>query len=97
MLPPLALRIRAKRPSAIRPLAPLNPQPAQIFDHRGSEFRPAPLRIQILIAQNQLPALFRRPLRRNPKRPRMPQMQQPGRRRRQPPAIGCEIELAELV
>jgi hypothetical protein len=34
-----------------------------------------------------LPMPFGSAPRRNPKRPRMSQMQQPGRRRRQPPAI----------
>jgi hypothetical protein len=39
------------------------------------EVRTAPLRIQVLIPKNQLPAAFRGPLRRNPKRPRMAEVQ----------------------
>jgi hypothetical protein len=88
MPPPLTLHIRPKRPAAIRPLTPRNPQPPQILDHRVNEFRATSLRIQIFITQNQLPTILSRASRRNPKRPRMPQMQQPSRRRRQPPTIG---------
>ncbi len=37
---PLALRVRPKRPSAIRPLAPLDPQPAQVVEHGGQRIPP---------------------------------------------------------
>ncbi len=91
-LPPLTLRVRRKRASTIRPLLPGNPEPVQILHHGLHEFRPAPLSIQILIPQNQRPAALGSPLRSNPKRPRMPHMQQAGRRRRKPPAIRfCRI------
>ena len=87
VLPPLALGIRTNGPAAVRSLHPRNAQPAQILEYRLHELRTTPLRIQILIAKNQLPMPFGSAPRRNPKRPRMSQMQQPSRRRRQPPAI----------
>ncbi len=85
--PTLTLRIRPKRPATIRPLVPLNSQPAQIFHHRARKLRTRTLRVQILIPQHQNSLISARPLRRDPKRPRMTHMQQPRRRRRQPPAI----------
>jgi hypothetical protein len=51
----------------------------------------APLRIEVLIAKDQLSATLRSPLRGNPKRPRMPEVQQPGRRRREPPTIRIDF------
>ena len=87
VLSPLALRIRAVRPSAVGTLNPADPQPAQILDHGLDKLRTASLRIQILIAQNQSPSARGRPLRRNPERARMAEMQQSSRRRCQPPAI----------
>jgi len=91
MSSPLALRIRADRPTAVRPLDPLNPKPAQILQHRLDKLRPAALRIQIFVAKDQLPAMFRRPPGRNPEGARMPEVQQPGRRRRKPPAVEFEM------
>ena len=88
---PLALRIRTNRPAAVRPLNPRNPQPPKIVDHRVHELIPAALRIQIFIAQDQLPAVLGGTPRRNPKSPRVPHMQQPGGRRREPPAIKLKI------
>jgi hypothetical protein len=79
VLPPLALRVGRKRPAAIRPLGPLNSQPAQIFNHRLNEFSATPLWIQIFISENQLSAMLDSTLRRNPERARVPKVQQPGR------------------
>ena len=90
VLSPLALRVRAKRPSAVWPLGPRNPKPAQVLDHRFHKFRSAPLRIEVLIAEDQLSAAFLGPLCGNPKCPRMSQVQKPSRRRREPPAIGMQ-------
>jgi hypothetical protein len=84
---PLTLRIRTTSPAAVRPLAPLNSQPAQIFIHCRHKLRPTALRIQILIAEDQLAMMLSRPSSRNPECPRMPQMQQPSRRRRKPTAV----------
>ncbi len=88
MLSPFALRVRPNGSPAIRPLGPRNSQPAQVLDHRFHKLGTAPLRIQVFIPKNQLPAAFRGSLRRNPKRPRMAEVQQTCGRRRQPPAIG---------
>jgi hypothetical protein len=87
----LTLRIGSVRPSAIRPLLPGNSQPVQVLDHRIDEFGTAALRIQILISQNQGPAPLRRSLRGNPKRPRMPDVEQARGRRRQAPTIVSRI------
>jgi hypothetical protein len=65
----------------------------QILNHRVNEIRSAALWIQILIPQNQSSTAFSRTLRRNPERPRMPNMKQPRRRRRQSPAIRSSMEL----
>jgi hypothetical protein len=59
----------------------------QVLDHRIDELGTAALRIQILISQNQGPAPRGRTLRGNPKRPRMPDVEQASGRRRQAPTI----------
>jgi hypothetical protein len=87
MSPPFALHVRTEWPAAIRPLDPPNSQPAQILDHRFRKLVTAPLWIQIFIPQDQLSVMFNRALRRDPERARVSEMQQPGRRRREPPAI----------
>src|ERR1035438_7678402 len=84
---PLALRIRADRPTKVRPLYPLNPKPAQILQHRLDKLRPAALRIQILVAKDQPPDMFCRPPSRRPEGAGMPEVQQPGRRRRKATAV----------
>jgi len=89
----LALCIWSASPAAIRPFTPLNPEPTQIFKHRRNKLRTAPLRIQIFVAKKKLAMMLNRPPRRHPKRPRMPEMQQPSRRRRNPRTI----ELARIV
>jgi hypothetical protein len=63
-------------------------QPAQVFQHRLRELRPTTLRIQIFIAQDQLPAVNRRALSRNPKTAGVADVKQSGGRWRQPSAIG---------
>ena len=50
--PALTLRVSAVRTAKVRPLAPTNSQPSQIFNHGASKFRSRALRIQILIPQN---------------------------------------------
>jgi len=47
----------------------------QIFQHGGGEFRAVALRIQILIADDQLAAVLTGALRRDPERARMPYVQ----------------------
>src|SRR5450631_2677509 len=69
--PPLALRVRAVRAATVRPLAPLNPEPAQILEHCRHEFGAATLRIQVFVAKNQLSMISLRTLRGNRKRARM--------------------------
>jgi hypothetical protein len=44
----------------------------QILNHRVNELRSTPLRIQVLIPQNQGSTAFKRALRRDPECPRMP-------------------------
>src|SRR5208282_4855829 len=85
--PALTLRVRAVRAATVRPLAPTNSQPAQIFNHGASKFRPRASRIQILVPQNQSSPILGRPLRRDAEGPRVANMQQPRRRRRQASAI----------
>ena len=84
---PLTLRIRSHRPAIVRPLAPRDPQPSQIFHHGLDKLGPGALGIQVFVAQDQLPAPLRRPPCRHPKRARMSEMQKPSRRRRKSPAI----------
>ena len=90
----LTLRVRAIGPATIRALAPTNAQPAQILNHGAGKFRPRPLPIQILIPQDQSSLVLDRPLRRDPEGPRMPNMQQPRRRRCQASAITGSVESA---
>ena len=85
--PALTLRVRSVRAATIRSLAPTNPEPAQVFHHGASKFRPRALRIQILIPQNQSSLTLDRPLRRDPEGPRMTDVQQPRWRRRQAATI----------
>src|ERR1035437_1162266 len=85
--PALTLRVRGTRAATFRPLTPANSQPAQVFGHGADNLRPRALRIQILIPQNQGSLILDRPLRRDPERPRMTNVQQPRRRRRQASAI----------
>jgi ribosomal protein S28E/S33 len=54
----------------------------QILDHGLDEGGATTLRIQILISQNQSTAPLDRSLRRNPKGPRMSDVEQAGGRRR---------------
>jgi ribosomal protein S28E/S33 len=65
----------------------------QILDHGLDEGGATTLRIQILISQNQSTAPWDRSLRRNPKGPRMSDVEQAGGRRRQSSAILSRIEL----
>ena len=74
MFPPLTLRIRRKRPTAIRTLAPGDSQPAQVFHHRLRKLRLASLRIKILVAEDQRTLTLPRPFGRDPERPRMTDM-----------------------
>ena len=85
--PARALHIRSKRASAVEPFIPLDPEPAQIVDHGLHELGPATLRIQIFISQNELSATLFCPLRRDPERARVTDMQQAGGRRRKPSTI----------
>src|SRR5262249_48664237 len=71
-IPSLTLRIRPERPAAIRALLPTNPEPPQVFKHRVDKFGPAPLLIQVFIAQDQSTSALGRPLPRKPKRTRVP-------------------------
>src|SRR5215470_6739150 len=87
MSAPLALQVRTECPAAVRPLAPPDPQPLQILDHRPRKFLTRALRIKVLIAQNECAVPLDGSLRRDPERARMADMQQPRGRRRQPPAI----------
>src|SRR5215469_6233484 len=87
MLPPAALRVRTVRTATVRPLAPGNPQPLEVFDHRLDKLRAAPLRIQIFVTQDQIPVALGGSRGSNPERARVSKMQQPGRRGRQPPTI----------
>ena len=91
--PPLTLRVRSKPSTAIRSFLPGDSQPAHIRNHRVDELSPAAQRIQILISQNKCSPAFRRTLRRNPERPRMPDVKKPRRRRREPSTIWSRMEL----
>jgi hypothetical protein len=71
MRPALALRVWAMSATTIRPLAPMNSKPTQVFDHGASKFRTRTLRIQILIPQDQNSLILNRPLRRDPESARM--------------------------
>src|ERR1700691_3050239 len=75
--PALALGVRGIGSAAIRPLAPTNSQPAQIFHHGASTLRSRALWIQILIPQNQSSVILDRPLRCDPESSRMTKVQQP--------------------
>ena len=86
--PTLTLRVGPVSAPAIRTFAPLNSKPPQIFEHVMDEFRTTALEIQIFIAQDQLPAVLSSALSRNPEGASVTEMQQSGRRRRQPPAVG---------
>jgi hypothetical protein len=73
--PALTLRVRAILSTTIGAFVPVDSQPAQIFDHGASKFRPRALPIQILIPQNQSSMILDRPLRRDPESPRMTDVQ----------------------
>ncbi len=85
---PVALRIRTDRPATIGPLAPLDSQPPQVFEHRPDKLIPAALEIQIFATQDQGAAGNRRALRRDPESARVSEMEQSGRRGSKPPAVG---------
>jgi len=97
MRAPLALHIRPELPCAIRPLRPADAQPAQVLDHRPRELLPRALRVKILIAQNQRAATLLRPLPCDPKRARVPQVQQPRGRRSQPPTVLAVVSHAGIL
>ena len=87
LIQPLTLNVRTKFPAAIRPFLPIQPPPAQIFDHSCRVFPATALMVEILHPQNQRPLLPLRPLRCHRERAGVPQMQPPARRRCQPASI----------
>ncbi len=89
--PPFALCVRTCRPSAIRPFDPVDPKPAQVFEHGLHELRSTALRIQVLVAENQLSVMLGSTQRRRPEGARMAEVQQAGRGRREASAISLEI------
>jgi hypothetical protein len=65
----------------------MNTEPVQVLDHGGRKLRPRALRIKVFVAQDQRPLALNSSLRRNPKRPRMADVQQAAGRRREASAI----------
>ncbi len=53
VLPPLTLRVRRKRTSAVGSFFPMDAEPTKIFEHSVDEFLLAALRIKVFIAKNQ--------------------------------------------
>lgn len=88
---PLALGVGTKWTAAVRPLTPLDSQPSQVLIHGLHELRLAALRIEILVAENQLAALLSSALCGDPKCSRMPEMQQSGWRWREAATIGSQM------
>ena len=87
-LPPLTLRVRAVRSSAIESLIPIQAQPLQILEHRADKRRPTALRIQIFIAQHECALRLARTPVRDRKRTCVSDVKQTRRRGREPPAVG---------
>src|ERR1700690_4669 len=52
-------------PAAVRPFLPVNPKPAQVFEHRRNKFRAAAVRIKVFVTEYQRVARLLCPLRRN--------------------------------
>ena len=77
--PTLALGIRPERPAAIVPFLPLQPKPAEVFDHSGDELGFAAGRIEIFIAQNECAGFRASAILRDPERARVTQVQVAGR------------------
>jgi len=86
--PAFALQVGHIRATAVRPFIPRDPQPAQVFIHRGNKFCAASVRIKIFVAKKQRASGFPRPLRCRQKSAGMAQMQKACRRRRNPAAVG---------
>src|SRR5262249_14971211 len=71
-------------PSDVRPLIPIQPEPAKVVDRRPDRLRARPRSVQILDAQNHAPARVSGRQPGNQKSARMPEVKSSGRRRRQP-------------
>ena len=84
----VALRIRRKRSAAIRPFAPFQAEPFQIFVHGGDELRFAACKIQIFISQNQRAGVFLGAFLSRPEGSGVTKMQQACWRGRDSSAIG---------
>jgi hypothetical protein len=78
---PLALHIRAKRAAYIGTFVPLQPKPAQIFDHGIDELATAARAIDVFDAQNELPAAGTRTFLRTPKGHGVTKVEETGGRR----------------
>ena len=85
--PALALFIGCIRASAIRTFLPRDSQPPHVFEHGQDEFRPAAIRIEVLVAENEGAAKLPRAVCGNEKGSCMPEVQISRRRGRKAPAI----------
>jgi hypothetical protein len=85
---PPALRVRPEVPSYVRPFPPSNAEPGEILKDRFCELGAGTVRIEILVAQNQDPSGCFSSLKGDPKRSRMAEMQESGRR-------GCDSTAIE--
>jgi hypothetical protein len=95
----LALIIRRERSADIRPFLPIEAEPPQVFEYRGSKLRLAARAVQVLVAQDQHAPRRSRPLLGHPESSRVSQMQIACGRRRNAAAIGrvlCQIHQPEL-
>lgn len=66
---------------------PSDAEPLEVLLHCSHIFRPATRAIEIVVAQTQRPGGGASAMRRDPKRPRMPEVQKTRGRRRQPAAV----------
>jgi hypothetical protein len=82
-----ALKVGSEPTAAVRAFLPLEAEPAKVFEHGGSEFRPATIGVEVFVAENELAGVFARALLRDPKRAGMAEMQKTGGRRREAAAI----------
>lgn len=83
----LTLVVGGERPSYIWTLSPLQPQPAQIFQHRRDEIHSVTRGIEIFITQNKDATCGSRALLRDPEGAGVTKMQMTGRGGRESPAI----------
>jgi hypothetical protein len=83
----LTLIVWRKFSADIRAFAPFKAEPLQILEHRRDESRLASIAIQIVVPQYHFTLILFRPHLRNPKSPRMAEMQESRRRRRETTAV----------